>query len=87
MKSYDCFYLVRKDKGKSFPVNKRFMILIIEGLLDMVKQQRATAKMITIWIEILTLILAGDGIINMIMLSIRQRYREIGIMRACGASF
>ncbi|MFH1961475.1 MAG: hypothetical protein ABIJ30_01160 [bacterium] len=27
-------------------MNKRFMILIIEGLLDMVKQQRATARMI-----------------------------------------
>ncbi|MEK7273688.1 MAG: ABC transporter permease, partial [Candidatus Desantisbacteria bacterium] len=25
------------------------------------------------------------GIINLIMLSVRQRYKEIGIMRACGA--
>ncbi len=51
----------------------------------MIKQQKNTARMIIIGIGILTLILAGGGIINLIMLSIKQRYREIGIMRACGA--
>jgi ABC-type antimicrobial peptide transport system permease subunit len=61
------------------------MVSTAEGLLDMIKQQRRTARIITIGIGILTLILAGGGIINLTMLSIRQRYREIGIMRACGA--
>ncbi|MDI6782456.1 MAG: FtsX-like permease family protein, partial [bacterium] len=40
--------------------------------------------MIVLGIGLMTLILAGSGIMNMIMLSVRQRYKEIGIMRALG---
>lgn len=73
------------DKRKPFHGDERFMVSTAEGLLDMMKQQKATARMITLGIGVLTLLMAGGGIINLIMLSIRQRYREIGIMRACGA--
>ncbi len=71
-------------KGISFD-NKRFMVSTAEGLLGMIKEQRWTSRMITLGIGLVTLILAGGGIINLIMLSVRQRYKEIGVMRACGA--
>lgn len=71
---------------KGFPFgSERFMVSTAEGLLGMIKEQRWTSRMITLGIGLVTLILAGGGIINLIMLSVRQRYREIGVMRACGA--
>ncbi|MDI6752171.1 MAG: ABC transporter permease [bacterium] len=62
-----------------------FTVSIAEGLLETIKNQRLTSKMIVLGIWVVTLILAGGGIINLIMLSVRQRYKEIGVMRAYGA--
>ncbi len=69
----------------TFDDNERFFVSSAEGLLEMIKQQRDIGRMIVLGIGIMTLILAGGGIVNLIMLSVRQRYKEIGIMRACGA--
>lgn len=75
-----------KKKGKqfNFDESERFMVFTAEGLLAMIKNQRYMSKMIVLGIGLITLILAGAGIMNMIMLSVRQRYKEIGIMRALG---
>ncbi|MBI4752902.1 FtsX-like permease family protein, partial [Candidatus Desantisbacteria bacterium] len=76
----------KKKKGNQFNRdNERFMVSIAEGLLEMIKNQQWTSRMIVLGIGLVTLILAGGGIVNLIMLAVRQRYKEIGIMRACGA--
>lgn len=68
-----------KKKMEGFSVSRA------EGLLQMIEKQKFIGKITMFGIGIATLILAGSGIINMIMLTIRHRYKEIGIMRACGA--
>lgn len=79
----------KRKEGMEHPVafgeNERFSVSIAEGLEEMVSQLKSTSKMVTLWVGLFTLFLAGGGIINLIMLSVRQRYKEIGIMRACGA--
>lgn len=76
----------KKKKGKQFNLdNERFMVSTAEGLLEIIKNQQWTSRMIVLGIGLVTLILAGGGIVNLIMLAVRQRYKEIGIMRACGA--
>ncbi|MDI6703597.1 MAG: ABC transporter permease [bacterium] len=75
-------------KGKTrqgFLFERGFIVSIAEGLLETIKNQRLTNRMIVLGIWVVTLILAGGGIINLIMLSVRQRYKEIGVMRAYGA--
>lgn len=73
---------------KKFPDKKKregFSVSRAEGLLQIIEKQKFIGKMTILGIGITTLILAGSGIINTIMLTIRHRYKEIGIMRACGA--
>lgn len=75
----------KKRQKKAFNMNERFFVASAEGLGEMVKRQKFIGKMIVLGIGLITLILAGGGIINLMMLSIRQRYKEIGVMRAIGA--
>lgn len=65
--------------------NERFLVSTAEGLEKMVRQLKSTARTVTLGVGFLTFLLAGAGIVNLTMLSVRQRYKEIGIMRACGA--
>lgn len=69
----------------SFGENERFLVNTAEGLEKMVRQLKSTARTVTLGVGFLTFLLAGAGIVNLTMLSVRQRYKEIGIMRACGA--
>ncbi len=73
----------KKDKQFNFDT-ERFMVSTAEGLLEMIKKQRWISRMIVLGIGLATLILAGNGIMNMIMLAVRQQVKEIGIMRAVG---
>ncbi|MEW6102440.1 MAG: ABC transporter permease [bacterium] len=84
---------IEKMLKKRFPSQKkakrlrreRFFVVGAEGLREVVKQQEFIGRMTILGIGLVTLLLAGGGIINLIMLSVRQRYKEIGIMRAMGA--
>gem|GEM_PF-5957608 len=84
---------VNKILGRRFPEhkkrkdfeNRRFFVYVSEGLLGMIKEQRFTGMLIVLGIGLATLILGGAGIVNLTMLSVKQRVREIGVMRACGA--
>lgn len=73
------------SKMAMFKENDRIWVMYSEGLEMMVKELKSKARFISLLIGLFTLVLAGGGIINLIMLSVRQRYKEIGIMRACGA--
>ncbi|MEK7274787.1 MAG: ABC transporter permease, partial [Candidatus Desantisbacteria bacterium] len=68
----------QKDRRRFSSGSERFSVSTSEGLLGMIKEQKQTSRMITLGIGLITLILAGGGIINLIMLSVRQRYKEIG---------
>ncbi|MEK9148929.1 MAG: ABC transporter permease [Candidatus Desantisbacteria bacterium] len=63
----------------------KFGIFYSEGLLGMLKEQRFASRLLILGIGLTTLLLAGVGIVSLIVLTIRQRYKEIGVMRAIGA--
>jgi putative ABC transport system permease protein len=77
---------IKRMLERRFPEKKdRFDIFFQEGLLGLIKEQRFTSMLLILGIGLATLLLAGGGIVSLIMLSIKQRYKEIGIMRAIGA--
>jgi putative ABC transport system permease protein len=80
---------IKRMLEKRFPEKRgagdRFDIFFQEGLLGLIKEQRFTSMLLILGIGLATLLLAGGGIVSLILLSIRQRYKEIGIMRAIGA--
>jgi len=75
----------KKDEFRFDFTNARFFVQVSEGLLGMIKEQRFTSLLILLGIGLVTLILGGAGIVNLTLLSVKQRVREIGIMRTCGA--
>jgi len=74
-----------QDMGQKAKADK-FNIFFSEGLLGIIKEQRFTSRLLILGIGLATLLLAGGGIVSLIVLSIRQRYKEIGVMRAIGAT-
>lgn len=74
-----------RSRMAMFGENERIWVMYNEGLETMVRELKSKARFISLGIGLFTLVLAGGGIINLMMLLTKQRYKEIGIMRAFGA--
>jgi putative ABC transport system permease protein len=70
---------LRPDQEDNFAVNRQ------DKLLQQFNQTTLAAKVVMGLIAVITLIVGGIGIMNILLVSVKERTKEIGIRRALGA--
>ncbi|NLP05887.1 ABC transporter permease [Candidatus Fermentibacteria bacterium] len=77
--------VLRRIRGVPFQAPDNFYITTQQGILDSMQKVMAGAAAITIGIAAISLLVGGIGIMNIMLVSVTERTREIGTRRAMGA--
>jgi len=77
---------MRRIRGLRPDEDNNFSIVTSEMMKDLFDKITGAAAFVVILIAGVSLIVAGIGIMNVMFVAVRERTKEIGIRKACGAS-